>query len=522
MAISAVMCFCAAAADVTITVNEGDPDKTLESTDIAGLGVSDNLVKEGKGRLIIDSGLFDASWTGEVQVNGGYLRVAHVDALGPAGAQGAVVADGATIEFDGNSLNSANLTCAKVAFEGDGVDGESAVRVVGKAWAHSNMAWTMNGDATWGGVSSKGEHFNGGTQSINMGGYTLTARGNGVKDNIYLYFQNDNLLQNPGSIIVDDGLWFITEGTKLLGGDTHTLRFKTSCTWRITNNAKENMTWRLVLDAGVWVSWGASAWVSKWPTASRGWSGPIEIAQGATLSWAPGSGGSNPDGLIACTISGPVSGAGSLWCGNNYLVLDNPNNTIANIANYQGNLYATSLSAVLPSFTNGTFKSHYLGIEGVGTFITVTADDTGPDCDAAKMYYISEHYPDAFLVAGLHTVAKIYLDYAGNEITLSSPVALEQRRYYLGAPYPGIARLTVEDGAVLDAGTGHPTGVGIVVGLTHTNWYANSRGILRLKAGGAITNRVTAFPLPVEQRACSCRRVLPVAEWRIILCPAKW
>ena len=35
-------------------------------------------------------------------------------------------------------------------------------------------------------------------------------------------------------------------------------------------------------------------------------------------------------------------------------------------------------------------------------------------------------------------------------------------------------------------------------------------------------NRVTAFPLPVEQRACSCRRVLPVAEWRIILCPAKW
>ena len=33
---------------------------------------------------------------------------------------------------------------------------------------------------------------------------------------------------------------------------------------------------------------------------------------------------------------------------------------------------------------------------------------------------------------------------------------------------------------------------------------------------------VTAFPLPVEQRACSCLRVLPVAEWRIILYPAKW
>lgn len=494
MALSAVTCCCAVAADVIITVNDSDPDRTLTAADIADLGASDNLVKKGGGRLIIDSAVFDSSWAGAVKVDEGYLRVAHVDALGPAGAKGAAVADGATIEFDGIALNNANLTCAKVAFQGTGADGESAIRVVGANWGHKNMAWTLTGDATWGGAQSKGEHFNGGTQSIDMGGHTLTARGNGVKDKVYLYLLNDNLLQNPGSIIVDDGLWFITEGTKFLGGDTHTLRFKTSGTWRITNNAKEDMTWRMVLDAGVWVSWAASAWVSKWPTASRGWSGPIEIAKGATLSWAPGTNATqNPDGLIACTISGPVSGEGTLWCNNNYMVLDNPNNTIANIANYNGHLYATSLSSVLPSFTNGTFKSHYLGTEGLGTFITVTADDTGPDCDAAKMYYISEHYPSAFLVAGAHSVAKIYLDYAGNEMTVSSPVALEQTRYYLGAPYPGIARLTVDDGAALSAGSIHSNGVGIVVGITHTNWYANSRGILRLNTGGAITNRVSSL-----------------------------
>ena len=489
---AALVSACGFAADVTITVDASDPDKTLEAADIAALGASDNLVKKGTGRLVIDSGLFDSSWTGAVKVDEGYLRVAHVDALGPAGAQGAIVADRATVEFDGSALGSSDLTCAKVAFEGEGADGESAVRVVGGTWTHTKMAWTMNGNATWGGASSKSEHFkSGGTQSIDMGGHTLTVRGNGVSGH-YFYLQVENLISNPGNIVVENLSQFTTENTKFLGGDTHTLRFKTTTSWRIANNAKENMTWRMVIDQGATVSFSASSWVSKWPNAARGWSGPIEIASGGLLSWSPNTNATqNPDSLIACTISGPVSGEGSIWCGNNYLVLDNPNNTIANIANYNGHLYATSLSAVLPSFTNGTFKSHYLSGEGLGTFITVTADDTGPDCDAAKMYYLA-HYPDAFLVPGAQSAAKVYLEYEEDELTVSSSLKLEQTRYCIGTPYPGIARLTVEDGGALNAET-HSNGVGIVLGLTTTNWSANSRGILRLKAGGAITNRVSSM-----------------------------
>ena len=491
MALSAVTCCCAVAADVTITVNDSDPDRTLTAADIAGLGASDNLVKKGGGRLIIDSAVFDSSWAGAVKVDEGYLRVAHVDALGPAGAKGAAVADGATIEFDGIALNNANLTCAKVAFQGTGADGESAIRVVGANWGHKNMAWTLTGDATWGGAQSKGEHFNGGTQSINMGGYTLTVSGNGTSAHFF-YLQVENIISNPGNIIVENIGQFTTEGTKFLGGDTHTLRFKTSSTWRITNNNRNDMTWKLVIDAGAWVSFTASAWVTKWPNADRGWSGPIEIAKGGTLSWSPNTHATqNPNGLIACTISGLVSGEGTLWCNNNYLIIDNPNNTIANIANYQGHLYATSLSSVLPSFTNGTFKSHYLGTGDLGTFITVAPSDTGPECDAAKMYYLT-HYPEAYLVSGAHSAANIFLDSDGNELTVSSPVELEQRRYYVGAPYPGIATLTVDDGGVLDAGSSHAGGVGIVLGLTVTNFAANSRGILRLNAGGAITNRVSS------------------------------
>ena len=492
MALSAVTCCCAVAADVIITVNDSDPDRTLTAADIADLGASDNLVKKGGGRLIIDSAVFDSSWAGAVKVDEGYLRVAHVDALGPAGAKGAAVADGATIEFDGIALNNANLTCAKVAFQGTGADGESAIRVVGANWGHKNMAWTLTGDATWGGAQSKGEHFNGGTQSINMGGYTLTVSGNGTSAHFF-YLQVENIISNPGNIIVENIGQFTTEGTKFLGGDTHTLRFKTSSTWRITNNNRNDMTWKLVIDAGAWVSFTASAWVTKWPNADRGWSGPIEIAKGGTLSWSPNTHATqNPNGLIACTISGLVSGEGTLWCNNNYLIIDNPNNTIANIANYQGHLYATSLSSVLPSFTNGTFKSHYLGTGDLGTFITVAPSDTGPECDAAKMYYLT-HYPEAYLVSGAHSAANIFLDSDGNELTVSSPVELEQRRYYVGAPYPGIATLTVDDGGVLDAGSSHAGGVGIVLGLTVTNFAANSRGILRLNAGGAITNRVSSI-----------------------------
>lgn len=482
------------AADVTITVNSSDPDRTLTAADIAGLGLSDNLVKDGDGRLIIDSAIFDSSWTGAVNVDGGYLRVAHVGALGSAGAKGAFVVNGATIEFDGTALNDADLTCGKVSFEGDGADGESAIRVLGKSWSHKSMAWKMTGHATWGGAHSKGEHFNGNANSFDMGGFTLTARGNGESSANFLYFQAADVLKNPGNIIIDNCANFTTEATKFLGGDTHTLRFKTSSGWRIANNDKADMTWRLVIDSGAQVSMSAAHWVNpKWPSAgARGWSGPIEIAKGGTLSWSPGTNATqNPDGSIACTISGPVSGGGMLRCVNNYLILTNPDNTIENIENYNGHLYATSLSAVLPSFTNGTFTSRYLGTGDLGTFITVSASDTGPECDAAKMYYIS-HYPDAFRASGGHTDPRVSLETSGNEITVSSRIELEERRYFVGKPYPEVETLTVGDGAVLNVGI-HSNNVGIVLGLAATNLAVNSRGILRLNAGGAITNRVSSI-----------------------------
>ena len=171
--------------DLNISVESGE--RTLTSSDVAELGSAENLVKTGAGRLVIDSAIFPSGWTGAVKVDGGYLRVAHVGGLGPAGAQGAIVADGATIEFDGSVLGKESLTCPKVAFEGNGADGVSAVRTVNANWEHKNMHWTLTGDATWGGASSKGELFlSGGSASIDMNGHKLTVRGNGTKNSIYL------------------------------------------------------------------------------------------------------------------------------------------------------------------------------------------------------------------------------------------------------------------------------------------------------------------------------------------------
>ena len=379
--------------EVTVSVESGE--RRLSASDISALGSSEDLVKTGTGRLVIDSALFPAGWTGAVKVNGGYLRVAHVGGLGPAGAKGAVVASGATIEFDGSALGTESLTCPKVAFQGTGADGVSAVRTVNANWEHKNMHWTLTGDATWGGASSKGELFrSGGSASIDMNGHKLTVRGNGTKNSIYFYTQVEKLIKNPGDIDVMDGVYFVTENMLFPGGSGHTLTFKDSCSWRITNNNKDQMTWKMVIEEGVAISWAAADWVTKYPNGtSRGWSGPIEIKSGARLSWSPGKNGSNPDEKIACTISGPISGDGEMALINNYLILDNKDNSIANILNYQGHLIATSLSAVLPSFTNGTFIGRYCN--ETGTRIMLAESEMGAVCDGAIQYYLT-NYPAAY------------------------------------------------------------------------------------------------------------------------------
>lgn len=483
-----------AVADVTVTVDEGDADRTLSAADVAGLGAADNLVKKGRGRLVISGGLFDASWSGAVKVDEGYLRVAHTGALGSAAARGAIVANGATLEIDGAALSDSDLLCGKIEFEGSGVDGESAVRVIGGNWTHKNVSWKLSGDATWGGASSKSEVFaTGGSQSIDMNGHTLTLCGNGVMNSIHFYTSMPNLIVNPGSMVIDKGLYFVTENTSFPGGDEHSLTFKSSCQWRIANNARSVMTWRLAIEEGVSVQWACSTWADKWPKAERGWSGPVEIAKGATLAWHPGTDGSNPGGTLACTISGIVSGEGTIRCRDNYLVLDNPGNTIMNINNYQGCLYATSVSAVMPSFTNGTFTSSYLSsADGLGTFITVSP--SGKDDAAAVMYYHA-HYPAAFRAkesAGDPRISLIMDESASNGFAVGSYTLLEKTCYMIGSPYPEVARLTVEDGGVLDLGK--PMSVngahGILLGRNSTNNTVASRGILRLENGGIISNGV--------------------------------
>ena len=478
--------------EVTVSVESGE--RRLSASDISALGSSEDLVKTGAGRLVIDSALFPAGWTGAVKVHGGYLRVAHVGGLGPAGAKGAVVASGATIEFDGSALGTESLTCPKVAFQGTGADGVSAVRTVNANWEHKNMHWTLTGDATWGGASSKGELFrSGGSASIDMNGHKLTVRGNGTKNSIYFYTQVEKLIKNPGDIDVMDGVYFVTENMLFPGGSGHTLTFKDSCSWRITNNNKDQMTWKMVIEEGVVISWAAADWVTKYPNGtSRGWSGPIEIKSGARLSWSPGKNGSNPDEKIACTISGPISGDGEMALINNYLILDNKDNSIANILNYQGHLIATSLSAVLPSFTNGTFIGRYCN--ETGTRIMLAESEMGAVCDGAIQYYLT-NYPAAYKYRyndGSHSNPNIHIDFgAGYEISTRLDVA--GTRYLIGAAYPRVATFTVGDGGVLDGGETAPSGQGILLGFDPLGGSFTARGILRLNEGGIISNRVASL-----------------------------
>lgn len=544
--------FTGRAADVVIKVGEGD--HTLEKEEIAGLGATDNLVKTGDGRLIVglDIATLKPSWTGAVKVEKGTYKVAHAGAFGPASGAGAFVSSGATVEFDGAALGSTDLTCGRMSVEGTGADGAGAVRVTGANWSHKNFYITLTGDALWSYPDGKVEIFNyPPAGALDMGGHTLTVKGSGSGGQIQLNSGTDGFIANPGHFVIDGKANLKTEQTRFIGSEANTITFKADSTWTVANNPKGKCNWKIVIEEGVNVAVAAISWSAQWPTQTCGWSGPIEIGEGGCLEWVANYSSGSP--TLSFVIDGKISGAGKLQSDYGYLLLTNPQNSIAEIRNYQSRLIASSLSAVMPAFgTSGKFYTNY---SGATSLVQVVSADMTAENDAAVLNFM-QNYPTGFCVNNGVTLLSFASDYSYSSefssafkdlsvytggipevggsaaftlsggVTGSNPLAVKKAqsslvlandggnalgqlqlsngetvfesgfydlgtgRHYIGAAYPGVARMTVGAGAVLGNGNATGSATTINVGRSPLGAEHTVRGILTLD-GGTITNHVS-------------------------------
>lgn len=558
--VSALSCFASLAgvvraADITISVASEAADQTLTAEDIASLSASDNLVKTGGGRLVISLDLASSKsgWTGAVKVNEGFLRVSHAGALGPSGAAGAVVANGATIEFDGSALGSSSLSCPKLSVCGSGVDSAGAIQLVGANWSHKTMQWTLTGDTTWSSPGGFAETFDyGAAGSIDMGGKTLRVAGTDKKGTLVLNSTADGFFANPGHLRVANAS-LKTQQLPFGGSESNTLTFEGSCAWTLASLPKAKCLWKIAVLDGAKVDVSAVSWSASWPTDTCGWSGPVEIGAGGSFGW---SAAYKDDSLQSLVLDGPVSGSGKLLCMYGFLKLTNAQNEIAEIQNYQGRIVATSLSSVMPSFADGKFYTNY----GAATSVVqvVAADMTAANDSAiaafmrsyptgfrgnggAGFVYLllssdwsySSAFDGAFAEAGLFgnggiaglpetagfrvtgtvsgsnpvavTKASTDLTFAGKgehavgQLRLSNGVTtfaeaghydLGTGKHYVGAAYPGVARLVVGEGAALSCGGSTADGTSLNVGRSYLGGDTTARGVLTM-TGGALTNHVS-------------------------------
>ena len=248
-------------------------DVTLSAEDVAALGTNVDLVKRGAGRLIINTNLKAAKWAGELRVEEGYLRV---KALGPFGTatKGTIVSDGATLEVDGSAVGANQndfLTGEPITITGKGVkvgdEYMGVVRNVANSQYPGMTPVTMLGDCLYATAKASDYRLDFRNGTFNMNGYTLTTRG---------YFALTGVsLQNPGNIVVEQGVFDIEGNTRLNGDSANRLTIGAGA-YLYFQGARNPMAWTLELNNGSTVQAVSTGTNPDYNT----WTGPVELVSG--------------------------------------------------------------------------------------------------------------------------------------------------------------------------------------------------------------------------------------------------
>lgn len=248
-------------------------DVTLSAEDITALGTSVDLVKRGEGRLIINTNLKSKNWAGELRVEEGYLRV---KALGPFGtsAKGTIISDGATLEVDGSAIgaNKSDFVSGEpITITGKGMkvgdEYMGVIRNVANNQYPGMGSVTMLGDCLYTTAKASDYRLDVRSGTFNMNGHTLTTRG---------YFAlTVATVQNPGNIVVEQGVFNIESSTRLNGDSANRMTIGPGCSL-FFQGAQREMPWTLVLNDNSLVQSVSTGTNPAYNT----WTGPVELVSG--------------------------------------------------------------------------------------------------------------------------------------------------------------------------------------------------------------------------------------------------
>ncbi len=171
------------------------PDNFTVNNTISGAG---SITQNGAGIVTLNS---NNTFTGPVTVAAGTLRIGGPGSLGTIDAP-TTVASGGTLDVNGQNVGAEIINIA-----GTGVGGNGALVNNGATQINSLRFVTLTADAAIGGTTRFDIRANGGGETLNLGGFTLTKVG--AND-----FHIVNTSITNGNIVVNGGLLSI-EGTTL-------------------------------------------------------------------------------------------------------------------------------------------------------------------------------------------------------------------------------------------------------------------------------------------------------------------
>ena len=247
---------------------------------ISGAIINSDGVNSG-GVTKIGSGTWTLAGTntydGATKVSAGILRLGSTSALG--NTSGVTVADGATLDFNGNVITGKVFTIA-----GAGVDGQGALSSTG--YLIGQIGVTLTADATIGVHGAATNRLDIGlSQALNGNAHLLTKVGIGQ-----LPVRSD--AGSFGGFQVDEGtLYFETDQTNMAGTPIV-----------VNSGATVGMYYTRTINAPITLNGATLAHLGDGASTTSTWSGPITVNSTSSLTTYGGN----------LSITGDISGAGGL------------------------------------------------------------------------------------------------------------------------------------------------------------------------------------------------------------------
>ncbi len=182
---------------VTVNNSTGN-DYIFQTGSITGAG---GITKSGNGVLIVNTA---NSFAGDVNITGGILRAGNAAALGDANGR-TLVSNGGTLDINGQ-----NLGAERIFLSGAGVNNAGALINAGVSQNNATRFITLTDNATIGGANRFDLRANGGGETLDLAGFTLTKNGAGQ-------FSVVAGRITDGDIVVNQGLFSIETSSVVQG-----------------------------------------------------------------------------------------------------------------------------------------------------------------------------------------------------------------------------------------------------------------------------------------------------------------